>query len=108
MCGITGFVSKKFTRDQLQELTDIVAHRGPDADGYFFDGEKGVGLGHRRLAIIDLSPDANQPFYSADGRYVMIYNGEVYNYKEVQEKYKIKPRTHSDTEIIIEAFAKAG
>jgi asparagine synthase (glutamine-hydrolysing) len=108
MCGIAGFVSKKFNRDQLQLMTDTLAHRGPDADGYFFDEGKGAALGHRRLSIIDLSPDANQPFYSADGRYTMIYNGEVYNYKEVAEKYKIKTRTQSDTEIIIEAFAKAG
>jgi asparagine synthase (glutamine-hydrolysing) len=108
MCGLAGFVSKKFDRTQLQRMADILSHRGPDADGFFYDEAKGVGLGHRRLSIIDLSCAANQPFYSADGRYVMIYNGEVYNYKEVQEKYKIQPRTHSDSEIIIEAFAKAG
>ncbi len=89
-------------------MTCMLSHRGPDADGYFYDEAKGVGLGHRRLSIIDLSSAANQPFYSADGRYVMIYNGEVYNYKEVAEKYKIHPRTHSDSEVIIEAFAIAG
>ncbi|HEX7905921.1 MAG TPA: asparagine synthase (glutamine-hydrolyzing) [Chitinophagaceae bacterium] len=108
MCGIAGFVSRKFNRQQLQKMTDVLSHRGPDADGIFYDEANGVGLGHRRLSIIDLSSAANQPFYSADGRYVMIFNGEVYNYKEVAEKYKIQPRTHSDTEIIIEAFAKAG
>ncbi len=89
-------------------MTDILSHRGPDANGFFYDEKTGVGLGHRRLSIIDLSAAANQPFYSADGRYVMIYNGEVYNFKEVAEKYKIQPRTHSDSEIIIEAFSKAG
>lgn len=108
MCGLAGFVSNSFDRQQLQEMTDCISHRGPDADGYFYDEGPGVGLGHRRLSIIDLSAAANQPFYSADGRYVMIYNGEVYNFMEVAEKYKIQPRTHSDSEIIIEAFAKAG
>jgi asparagine synthase (glutamine-hydrolysing) len=108
MCGIAGFVSKSFDRQQLQSMTDCLDHRGPDANGYYFDETAGVGLGHRRLSIIDLSAAANQPFYSADGRYVMIYNGEVYNYQEVAQKYKIQPRTHSDSEIIIEAFAKAG
>lgn len=67
-----------------------------------------MGLGHRRLSIIDLSEAANQPFYSQDGRYVMIYNGEVYNFKELEEKYHIQPRTSSDSEIILEAFAKKG
>jgi asparagine synthase (glutamine-hydrolysing) len=108
MCGIAGFVSHKFSRQHLQNMTDCLAHRGPDADGFFYDENTGVGLGHRRLSIIDLSAAANQPFYSADGRYAMIFNGEVYNFKEIQAKYGIKPRTHSDTEIIVEAFAKAG
>ena len=108
MCGIAGFVSKNFDRSQLDKMTCVLSHRGPDADGYYFDADAGVGLGHRRLSILDLSAAANQPFYSADGRYVMIYNGEVYNFREVAEKYKIKPRTHSDSEIIIESFAKVG
>ena len=67
-----------------------------------------MGLGHRRLSIIDLSEAANQPFYSQDGRYVMIYNGEVYNFKELAARYHIQPRTSSDSEIILEAFAKKG
>lgn len=108
MCGLAGFVSDKFNRQHLQTMTDCLRHRGPDADGFFYDENAGVGLGHRRLSIIDLSAAANQPFYSADGRYAMIFNGEVYNFQEVAEKYKIKPRTHSDTEIIIEAFAQKG
>jgi asparagine synthase (glutamine-hydrolysing) len=108
MCGITGFVSRKLNRNDLQCMSDLLSHRGPDADGYFYDEPAGVGLGHRRLSIIDLSAAANQPFYSHDGRYVMIYNGEVYNYKEVAAKYSIRMRTSSDSEVIIEAFAKAG
>lgn len=96
------------SRQQLGVMTEILSHRGPDADGIFFDEGTGVGLGHRRLSIIDVSAAANQPFYSSDGRFVMVYNGEVYNYIEVAEKYNIRPHTKSDTEIIIEAFSKAG
>lgn len=108
MCGIAGFYSKKFSRNQLEQMTDRLQHRGPDAHGYFFDENTGIGLGHRRLSIIDLSAAANQPFYSQDGRYIMIFNGEVYNYREVAAKYNIQQRTSSDSEVIIEAFAKAG
>lgn len=108
MCGIAGFYDKKLSRNDLEQMTTIIGHRGPDAIGYFFDENIGVGLGHRRLSIIDLSAAANQPFYSQDGRYVMIYNGEVYNYREVAAKYNIRQRTTSDSEVIIEAFAKAG
>lgn len=108
MCGIAGFLSPKFSKEDLQKITRCMAHRGPDATGYFFDAENHLGFGHLRLSIIDLSEAANQPFYSHDRRYVMIFNGEVYNFKELREKYKIQPRTSSDTEIILEAFAKAG
>jgi asparagine synthase (glutamine-hydrolysing) len=108
MCGITGFISKKYTEEQLRCMSNRLAHRGPDADGFYYNQATGTGLGHRRLSIIDLSEAANQPFYSHDKRYVMIYNGEVYNFKEIASKYNIHPHTHSDTEIILEAFAKAG
>jgi asparagine synthase (glutamine-hydrolysing) len=87
-------------------MTDRIKHRGPDAGGHYL--ENGFGLGHRRLSIIDLSEQSNQPFTSADGRYVMVYNGEVYNHKEVAAELGIKTRTTSDTEVIIEAFAKKG
>ncbi len=108
MCGITGFSSKIFLKQDLQNMTSRLSHRGPDAEGFFYDENKGIGLGHRRLSIIDLSAAANQPFYSHDGRYVMIYNGEVYNYKEVAKKYNLETRTSSDSEVILEAFAKVG
>ena len=108
MCGIAGFISHRFTREHLQQITTALQHRGPDAAGYFYDSNAGAALGHRRLSIIDLSEAANQPFYSHDGRYVMIYNGEVYNYKEVAAKYGIQQRTTSDSEVIIEAFALKG
>ncbi|HNF49830.1 MAG TPA: asparagine synthase (glutamine-hydrolyzing) [Chitinophagales bacterium] len=108
MCGIAGFISHRFSQEHLQCLTQAIKHRGPDAEGFYYDNNSGIGLGHRRLSIIDLSEAANQPFYSHDGRYVMVYNGEVYNYKEVAAKYGIQQRTTSDSEVIIEAFALKG
>ena len=101
MCGVAGFVSKSFNKNDLIKMTDALSHRGPDASGYFFDFKKGVGLGHRRLSIIDLSEDANQPMTSHCGRYKMVYNGEVYNYKEIAKKLnELKWKTSSDSEVI--------
>jgi asparagine synthase (glutamine-hydrolysing) len=108
MCGIAGFVSKRYNEEQLRLITDTLSHRGPDANGFYFDAAAGIGLGHRRLSIIDLSAAANQPFYSQCGRYVMIYNGEVYNFQEIKAKYNLTTRTHSDSEVILESFAKNG
>ena len=108
MCGLAGFFSPNFNREQLARTISSIKHRGPDAEGYFFDPSEQVGFGHLRLSIIDLSEAANQPFYSHDGRYVMIYNGEVYNFKELTAKYGIQPRTSSDSEIILEAFSRKG
>lgn len=87
-------------------MTDSIKHRGPDAEGNFL--KDGFGLGHRRLSILDLSEASDQPFTSADGRYVMTYNGEVYNFKVVAAELNIKTRTTSDTEVIVEAFALKG
>lgn len=115
MCGIAGFLSFKssFNESQLKCMTGILDHRGPDAEGVFFDGE--CGLGHRRLSIIDLSVAANQPMRSSCGRYIMVYNGEVYNYDQLTESLekscewrKSDLKTTSDTEIILESFSKKG
>ena len=108
MCGITGYISSKLDKTVLEQMTEALKHRGPDAYGYYFDATSGVGLGHRRLSILDLSANANQPFWSKDKRYVMIYNGEVYNYREIGEKYQIVTTTTSDTEVILEGFALKG
>lgn len=83
-------------------------YRGPDAEGFYFDEPDHIGLGHRRLSILDLSEAGNQPFYSADGRYVMVYNGEVYNFREIAAKYQVHTKSGSDTEVIIESFARHG
>jgi asparagine synthase (glutamine-hydrolysing) len=108
MCGITGYISAGWSQTHLERMTCKLAHRGPDAHGYYTDRDEGLGLGHRRLSIIDLSEAANQPFYSHDRRYIMVFNGEVFNYQEVAAKYRIQQRTHSDSEVILEAFALKG
>ncbi len=108
MCGIAGFISRNYNQEHLRLLTSAVKHRGPDAEGFYYEPADHVGLGHRRLSIIDLSAAANQPFYSHCGRYVLVFNGELYNYKEIAGTYGIRPRTASDSEILLEAFAKKG
>lgn len=112
MCGIVGFLSNNLSKDHLEKMTQVLAHRGPDADGYFLDNDKKIGLGHRRLSVLDLSELANQPFYSSSKRYITVYNGEIYNFKEIRDKIVkekgITFKTNSDTEVIIEAFALWG
>lgn len=112
MCGIAGFLSHRLQEKDLSLITQRIEHRGPDAEGLFYDVQPGfsIGLGHRRLSIIDLSAAANQPMFSQCGRYTMIYNGEVYNYQEIaQSRLPGFPwKTHSDTEVILESFARFG
>jgi asparagine synthase (glutamine-hydrolysing) len=113
MCGITGFVSQKYNRDQLIASTQSIAHRGPNGEGFFFETTGSgwnCGLGHRRLSIIDLSNAASQPMQSHCGRYMMVFNGEIYNYKEIKDTRFPGASWHStgDTEVIIESFAKYG
>jgi asparagine synthase (glutamine-hydrolysing) len=113
MCGITGIVSKHgVDRNILGQMTARLTHRGPDAQGIFVDDEDQIGLGHTRLSIIDLSEAANQPFHSQDRRYVIVYNGEIYNFQklraELQTKHNRIFRTNSDTEVLIEGFAVWG
>ena len=108
MCGIAGFLSNQFSKDDLIKMTSAIQHRGPDAQGHFFDDNLNIGLGHRRLSIIDLSATANQPMTSHCGRYIMVFNGEIYNYKEIAAELNISLNTNSDTEVILEAFSKWG
>ncbi len=110
MCGIAGYVTTKDKPEQtvLKKMTDRIAHRGPDGEGFYMDDQ--CGLGHRRLAIIDLD-GGDQPIYSSDRRYVIVYNGEIYNYKELRAELKecgAAFYTESDTEAILAGFAKWG
>ena len=111
MCGIAGYIdfNQKSTQEILVNMTDSLAHRGPDDKGYkVWNTEKAtIGFGHRRLSIIDLSPLGHQPMYSKNGRWAIIFNGEVYNYKEIQTELKglgYSFVSNSDTEVIINAF----
>lgn len=108
MCGIAGFYSKKriFSREDLVNMTTILAHRGPDAEGIFI--KDSVGLGHRRLSILDLSQAANQPMVSSNENFVIVFNGEVYNFIEIAKDLNLSLKTSSDTEVILEAFSKLG
>ncbi|HKR05128.1 MAG TPA: asparagine synthase (glutamine-hydrolyzing) [Bacteroidia bacterium] len=116
MCGIAGFYSREkiFSEEDLRTMTRALSHRGPNAVGYFSDDV--TSLGHRRLSIIDLSERANQPMTSHNDRFVIIYNGEIYNFTEIGAKLKTgslqnesaQLRTSSDTEVILEAFVKYG
>ena len=110
MCGIAGYVTTKDKPEQtvLKKMTDRIAHRGPDGEGFYLDDQ--CALGHRRLAIIDLD-GGDQPIYSSDRRYVIVYNGEIYNYKELRAELKecgAAFYTESDTEAILAGFAKWG
>ena len=86
-------------------MTDSLIHRGPDGEGYWL--EDNVGFGHRRLAIIDLSSEASQPMMSSDERYILVYNGEIYNYVELRRELKKKGyffRSSSDSEVVLNAL----
>ena len=113
MCGIAGFFVKsnkyRTSVDTVKKMSDEIAHRGPDAEGQWCDQK--VALGHRRLSIIDLSEESNQPMHSMDGRFVITYNGEIYNYIELRDELismGVTFRTLSDTEVIIEAYRAWG
>lgn len=116
MCGITGFrqtgpASPEALTARVRAMTDSLRHRGPDDDGLWTDPEAGIAFGHRRLSIIDLSAAGRQPMVSADGRLVMIYNGEVYSHEEMRPGLAargVRFRGHSDTEVILESFALDG
>ncbi len=106
MCGIAGYVTAKDRPDQavLKKMTDRIAHRGPDGEGFFTDDT--CALGHRRLAIIDLE-GGDQPIFSSDSRYVIVYNGETYNYRELREELAAAGKTFatkSDTEAILAGY----
>jgi asparagine synthase (glutamine-hydrolysing) len=114
MCGIVGFKSiREFQslRELLPNGVSSLAHRGPDDSGFFFDERVGIGLGHRRLSVIDLSEAGRQPMSSEDGKVQIIYNGEVYNFREIRETLERSGhrfKSASDTEVILKAYLQWG
>jgi asparagine synthase (glutamine-hydrolysing) len=113
MCGIAGLLNldgAPVSAALLQDMTDSLSHRGPDGEGRWTEGH--VGFGHRRLAIVDLSPSGRQPMTSHDGRYVLTFNGEIYNHVELRREVEGAGagawRGHSDTETLLEAIALWG
>ena len=111
MCAIIGVFGKKLpSREQFIKARDTMTHRGPDDAGLYYAPAEGVALGHRRLSIIDLSDAGHQPFMSSDGRFVLVFNGEIYNYREIKEelKYFYNFKTQTDTEVLLASYAQWG
>jgi asparagine synthase (glutamine-hydrolysing) len=116
MCGINGILglspaAPPVDREELVRTRDAMASRGPDGAGEWLSASREIGLGHRRLSIIDLSEAGAQPMASADGRYRIVFNGEIYNYAELREELLragVAFRSHSDTEVILALYAREG
>jgi len=117
MCGFVGFLGGPASgdgladQDKLRSMANRIAARGPDDEGYWLDAAHPVGLGHRRLAIVDLSPAGHQPMLSSSGRYVIAFNGEIYNHLELRPglaKTGADWRGRSDTETLVEGFEALG
>ena len=112
MCGITGLINLNGAPVSpiiLQKMTDAIVHRGPDGEGHWIEGN--VGLGHRRLAIIDLSPAGHQPMISSNHRYVLSYNGEIYNFRELRTELEAAGywfHSKTDSEVVLHALAHWG
>lgn len=114
MCGIAGFCNLKCDKIRnIEKMKEKMYHRGPDADGSYFSEDGQVALGHRRLSIVDLSENGAQPMTSHSGRYVIAYNGEIYNYKKIARRLLAEGKVDafrgtSDTEVLLEAFEAYG
>ncbi len=110
MCGITGFTNKIDNADRvIVDMMDKIRHRGPDAEGSYIDSD--IALGHRRLSIIDVSSSGDQPIFNEDGSLVIVFNGEIYNYREIREELGKKGhifRTNTDTEVLIHGYEEYG
>jgi asparagine synthase (glutamine-hydrolysing) len=112
MCGIVGVFNlngEPFALNNLKQMAETIAHRGPDGDGYFVDNQ--IGLAHKRLAILDVSPKGAQPMTSKDGNWVITFNGCIYNYLELRQELKAKGHefvSTTDTEVIVEGLAEYG
>ncbi len=115
MCGIAGFWGAGLPTERaavvLRGMTDAIRHRGPDDEGQWLDADAGIALGHRRLSVVDLSPLGHQPMVSASGRYVIIFNGEIYNFPDLRREEEAggtRFRGHSDTEVMLALVERHG
>ena len=114
MCGFVGFKSIKNSKELCEDLAVAVSrltHRGPDDSGLFFDRDSGLGLGHRRLSIIDLSAAGRQPMATDDGKVQIVYNGEIYNFKDIRktlEEHGHRFASATDTEVVLKAYLQWG
>ncbi len=106
MCGIVGIIGAGIPKGVIERMTAAIAHRGPDSDGFFSEGD--VHLGHRRLSIIDTSERGRQPMEDVSGRYVLIHNGEIYNYQQLRTELEYPWQTGTDTEVILAAYRQWG
>jgi asparagine synthase (glutamine-hydrolysing) len=109
MCGILGLSGKGIER--LASANDLLAHRGPDDFGIFIDHAAGIGLGHRRLSIVDLSPLGHQPMVGADGAVILVFNGEIYNFRELRNELEAQGvgfKGHSDSEVLLNLYLAEG
>jgi asparagine synthase (glutamine-hydrolysing) len=107
MCGVAGYIGD-FVPGLVSRMNAIQKHRGPDGQGVFEDPEAQVALGHVRLFILDLTPAAAQPMYSPDGRFVLVYNGEIYNFKELREDLISRGhyfKSTGDTEVLLHGLS---
>ena len=114
MCGIAGFCNwKRDWEKNIRKMNERMRHRGPDASGIWASEDGDVVLGHQRLSIVDLSENGAQPMQSHSGRFEMVFNGEIYNYREIakrliEEKKVDRFRGTSDTEVLLEAMEHMG
>ena len=116
MCGLAGIFAYSNSappvlETELVRMRDQMIHRGPDGKGLWISPDQRVGLAHRRLAIIDLSDNGAQPMISIDGRYQIVFNGEIYNFQELRSELISKGfsfRGHSDTEVLLALYAQQG
>ena len=110
MCGIVGFTNNIDDSNRvIGEMMDRIRHRGPDAEGKYIDED--IALGHRRLSIIDISASGDQPIFNEDGSKVIVFNGEIYNYREIREKLLSAGhvfKTNTDTEVLIHGYEEYG
>jgi asparagine synthase (glutamine-hydrolysing) len=116
MCGFAGFFrqAQPSSKEQMEAIAmamaDRLAHRGPDDSGVWADAKAGVAFGFRRLSVVDLSPHGHQPMRSATGRYVIAFNGEIYNHRQLRrdlETCSVAFRGHSDTEVLLAGLEQA-